>query len=153
MKKKPWLQVKPDYRYQNKKVAKFINHVMRKGKKALARKIVYSAFEIIKEKIDQDPVRVFENALRNVTPSKEVRPRRVGGATYQVPRKVRPKRGKSLAMRWLIEAAKNRSGENMKQKLAGELIDAFHNKGGAINKKKNMHRMAEANKAFAHFGW
>jgi small subunit ribosomal protein S7 len=126
---------------------------MRRGKKSLARKIVYQAFEIIKEKTKEDPLEIFEQAIKNASPLLEVRSRRVGGATYQVPREVRPERKLSLAMRWLIEAAKSKKGKPMEEKLAQELILASKNEGGAVKKKENIHKIAEANRAFAHFAW
>lgn len=149
--KKP--EISPDPRYNSKKVAKFINHVMRKGKKALARKIVYGAFETIKEKTKKDPLEIFEKAIENVRPLLEVRPRRVGGATYQVPIPVKEERGQTLAMRWILQAARTRKGKPMKEKLAEELIEAAQSKGAAIKKKEDTHKMAEANRAFAHFAW
>jgi small subunit ribosomal protein S7 len=141
----------PDPKYQSELVAKFINQVMRKGKKELARKIVYQAFEIIKEQTKKDPLEVFEKAIKNVGPLLEVRARRIGGATYQVPVEVKEERRQSLAMRWIIEAAKAQKGKPMKEKLAQELIEASENRGAAIRKRDETHRMAEANKAFAHF--
>jgi small subunit ribosomal protein S7 len=124
---------------------------MRKGKKELARKIVYQAFEIIKEQTKKDPLEVFEKAIKNVGPLLEVRARRIGGATYQVPVEVKEERRQSLAMRWIIEAARAQKGKPMKEKLAQELIEASENRGAAIRKRDETHRMAEANKAFAHF--
>ena len=146
-------EIAPDPLYNDVIVAKFINHVMRRGKKTVAQKIVYGAFDIIKEKTKKDPLEVFEAALKNVTPLMEVRPRRIGGATYQVPMEVKSKRGLALAMRWIITAAKARKGAPMREKLAAELIDASNDVGEAVKKKKNSHRMAEANRAFAHFAW
>lgn len=143
----------PDPVYENVLVAKFINHVMRKGKKALAQKIVCGAFEIIKEKTKKEPLEVFEKAIENAAPLLEVRPRRVGGATYQVPVEVKGERGITLAMRWIIQAAKSKKGKSMKEKLAQELILASQNEGDAVKKKENTHKMAEANRAFAHFAW
>ncbi len=143
-------EILPDPVYNNILVAKFINQVMRKGKKILARKIVYRAFEIIKKETKKDPVEIFEKALRNVGPSVEVRPQRIGGATYQVPREVREKRSQSLAMKWIIEAAKRKKGKPMEEKLAQELILAAKNEGEAVRKRINVHRMAEANRAFAY---
>ncbi len=143
-------EVTPDPIYNNVLVSKFINHVMRKGKKFLARKIVYGAFDIIKEQTKKDPLEVFEKALENSSPSVEVRPQRVGGATYQVPRPVAGKRKQSLAMRWIIAAAKKKKGKAMKDKLAEELILASKNEGEAVKKKITTHKMAEANRAFAY---
>ena len=142
--------IAPDPLYNNVIVSKFINHVMRDGKKTIAQKIVYGAFEIIKKQTKKDPIEVFEKALENVGPLVEVRPQRIGGATYQVPREVKGKRRQSLAMRWIIEAAKSKKGKPMKEKLAQELILASQNEGDAVRKKINIHRMAEANKAFAY---
>ncbi|MCD6148275.1 30S ribosomal protein S7 [bacterium] len=143
----------PDPVYNSVTVAKFINQIMRRGKKTVARKILYSAFDIIKEKTKKDPLEVFEQAIKNATPSLEVRPRRVGGATYQVPIQVPATRGLTLAMRWIINAAKVKKGKPMKEKLAEELILASRNEGAAVKKRYDTHRMAEANRAFAHFAW
>ncbi len=152
-KKKEKREIAPDPIYNNVTVAKFINQVMRKGKKEKARKIVYGAFEIIKEKTKKNPLEVFEQALTNAGPLLEVKSRRIGGATYQVPREVKPERRLTLAMRWLIEGAKSKKGKPMKEKLSEELIDASQNQGWAVRKKENTHKMAEANRAFAHFAW
>jgi len=152
-KKKVKRDIPPDPLYNSVLVSKFINHVMRRGKKMLARRIVYKAFEIIKERAKEDPLDVFERALKNVAPVLEVRPRRVGGATYQVPIEVKGDRRISLAMRWIIQAAKNKKGKPMREKLAEELLAASKNEGGAVRKKIETHRMAEANRAFAHFAW
>jgi len=146
-------EITPDPVYENVLVAKFINQVMRKGKKALAQKIVYGAFEIIKEKTKKDPLEIFEEAIENAAPLLEVRPRRVGGATYQVPVEVKGDRRITLAMRWIIQAAKSKKGKPMKEKLAQELILAYQNEGDAVKRKENTHKMAEANRAFAHFAW
>ena len=146
-------EISPDPVYENVLVAKFINQVMRKGKKALAQKIVYGAFEIIKEKTKKDPLEIFEKAIENAAPLLEVRPRRVGGATYQVPVEVKGDRRITLAMRWIIQAAKSKKGKPMKEKLAQELILAYQNEGDAVKRKENTHKMAEANRAFAHFAW
>ncbi len=152
-KKKEKRVISPDLLYNNLKVAKFINQVMRKGKKTIARKIVYKSFDIVKEKTKKEPLEVFEKAIENATPLLEVKPKRVGGATYQVPREVKGERGVALAMRWIINAAKSKKGKPMKEKLAEELILASNNEGTAIKKKTDTHRMAEANRAFAHFSW
>ncbi len=141
----------PDAIYDNVLVGDFINHIMRCGKKTVAEKIVYGSFDIIKEKVKKGPVDVFEKAIENVSPLLEVRPKRIGGATYQVPKEVKGKRRISLAMRWIISAAKSKKGKPMKEKLAEELINAYNNTGTAIKKKEDAHRMAEANRAFAHF--
>jgi len=145
--------ITPDPIHNNVVVAKFINQIMRKGKKTIARKIVYSAFDIIKEKTKKDSIGVFETALKNVAPLLEVKPKRVGGATYQVPVEVKGERRMTLAMRWIILGAKSRKGKPMREKLAAELIDAANNTGWAVKKKLDTHRMAEANRAFAHFAW
>jgi small subunit ribosomal protein S7 len=145
--------IAPDPVYSNITVARFINQIMRKGKKTIARKIVYFAFDIIKEKTKKDPIEVFETALRNAAPMLEVKPKRVGGATYQVPVEVKGERKMTLAMRWIILGAKSRKGKPMREKLAAELIDAANNTGWAVKKKLDTHRMAEANRAFAHFAW
>lgn len=152
-KKKTKKEILPDPSYNNVVVAKFINHVMRRGKKTIARKIVYRAFNIIKEKNQKDPLEVFDSALRNVKPLLEVRPKRVGGATYQVPRPVAVERSTTLAIRWILNAARSKKGKPMEEKLAEELILAASNSGSAIKKKEDTHRMAEANRAFAHFAW
>jgi len=141
----------PDAIYDNVLVGDFINHIMRCGKKTVAEKIVYGSFDIIKEKVKKGPVDVFEKAIENVSPLLEVKPKRIGGATYQVPKEVKGKRRISLAMRWIISAAKSKKGKPMKEKLAEELINAYNNTGTAIKKKEDAHRMAEANRAFAHF--
>lgn len=146
-------EIPPDPVYNSVLVQKLINKVMLDGKKSIAEKIVYGAMEIIREKTKQDPLVVLEKAVQNVTPLLEVRPRRVGGATYQVPIEVPPRRGLSLALRWIVRAARERKGMPMKERLALEILDALNNTGGAIKKKDEMHRMAEANKAFAHYRW
>ena len=144
----------PDPQYNSEKVAKFINCVMTRGKKNAARFVVYGALANIKEKAKvEDPLALFDEALRNVGPAMEVRSRRVGGANYQVPREVRPERKQALAIRWLIAAARGKKGKPMAQKLADELIAAAKNEGEAIKKRENTIKMAEANKAFAHFAW
>lgn len=146
-------EIPPDPVYNSILVQKLINKVMLDGKKSIAEKIVYGAMEIIREKTKQDPLVVLEKAVQNVTPLLEVRPRRVGGATYQVPIEVPPRRGLSLALRWIVRAARERKGMPMKERLALEILDALNNTGGAIKKRDEMHRMAEANKAFAHYRW
>ena len=143
----------PDSVYNDTMVAKFINQVMRRGKKTIARKIVYKTFDIIKEKTKKDPLEIFNLAIQNASPLLEVKPRRVGGATYQVPREVKGERRITLAMRWIINAAKSKKGRPMREKLAEELISASNNEGAAVRKKEDTHRMAEANRAFAHFAW
>ncbi len=146
--------VKPDIKFSSQKVEKFINYIMEKGKKNTAREIVYGAFESIKEKAKtENPIEVFEQALRNVGPSMEVRSRRVGGANYQVPVEVRPKRKEEYSMKWIIAAARSGKGKPMVEKLSDEIILASKNEGAAVTKRENVHKMAEANKAFAHFAW
>ena len=134
-------------------VTKLINYVMKGGKKSIAEKVVYDAFEMVKEKIKSDPGEVFKKALENVTPAVEVRSRRVGGATYQVPVEVRAERAVSLSLRWIVSSAQSRSEKSMKEKLGAEIIDAYNNRGGAITIKENKRKMAESNKAFAHYRW
>jgi|TARA_B110000238_G_scaffold153029_1_gene165319 small subunit ribosomal protein S7 len=141
----------PDPKFGNVTLAKFMNMVMVSGKKSVAERIVYGAFDIVEERLKKSPVEVFEEALEHVAPMVEVKSRRVGGATYQVPVEVRPSRRTALAMRWLVEYARNRGEKSMSQRLAGELIDAAASKGGAVKKREDVHRMAEANKAFSHF--
>lgn len=143
--------VLPDPKFGNKVLTKFINHVMVCGKKSVAERIVYGALEKIRERTNKDPLEVFESALESVAPTVEVKSRRVGGATYQVPVEVRPVRRSALAMRWLVEAARKRGEKSMDLRLAGELADAAENKGGAVKKREDVHRMAEANKAFSHY--
>lgn len=145
--------LEPDFVYNNVTVSKLINYVMRKGKKSIARKIVYGAFDILKEKTKKDPVEVFETAIKNASPVLEVKAKRVGGATYQIPREVRGERKLTLALRWIIRAAKSKKGKAMKVKLAEEILNAANNTGWAVKRKEDMHRMAEANRAFAHFSW
>ncbi|MFA5746666.1 MAG: 30S ribosomal protein S7 [Candidatus Paceibacterota bacterium] len=145
-------EIQPDPLYSDVMVAKFINHILRRGKKTVAQKIVYGAFDIIKENTKRDPLEVFRTAIQNVSPLIEVKPKRVGGATYQVPTEVRGDRRLSIAMKWIIGAAKAKKGKSA-QNLAQELTDAFDNKGEAVRKRENAHRMAEANRAFAHFSF
>ena len=145
--------INPDPKFGNVMVAKFINYVMRKGKKRVAQKVVYRTFEIIEKKQKQNPLEVFDAAIRNVGPALEVKSRRIGGAAYQVPREVRGERRLSLAMRWILGGARSQKGRPMHERLADELIAASKNEGAAVKKKLDMHRMAEANKAFAHFAW
>jgi len=151
--KKEKREIMPDLVYGNVMVSRFINQVMKKGKKTIASKIVYGAFNIIKEKEKKEPLEVFEEAIKNVKPLVEVRPKRVGGATYQVPRPVPPERSIALAIRWVLGAVRSKKGKPTKEKLAEEIILASKNEGSAIKKKENTHRMAEANRAFAHFAW
>lgn len=143
--------IPPDPLYRDITVGKFIDYVMERGKKNLATRIVYQAFDIIKNKTKGNPIEIFELALRNATPLLEVRSQRVGGAVYQVPREVDRRRGIILAMRWIIKSARSKKGKPMSEKLAQELIDASNNTGGAVRKKENVHKMAKANRAFAHF--
>ncbi len=144
-------EVLPDPKFHNKTLAKFMNHVMVHGKKAVAERIVYGALDVIQEKLGKDPIEVFDKALENIAPMVEVKSRRVGGATYQVPIEVRSERQVALAMRWLVEYARKRNEKSMHARLAGELMDAFENRGNAVKKREDVHRMAEANKAFSHF--
>ncbi len=145
--------VLPDPIYNSKVVTKLINNIMLDGKKTVAQNIVYSAFDIIKEKEQKNPLEVFELALNNIMPVLEVKARRVGGATYQVPIEIRPERKQTLGLRWLVTYARNRHEKTMAQKLAAEIMDAVNGNGGAFKKKEDTHRMAEANKAFAHYKW
>ena len=147
-------EVLPDPMFNSTVVTKLVNQVMLDGKKGIAFGIVYSAFDIIKEKMSTEPMTIFTQALENIKPVLETKSRRVGGATYQVPMEIRPDRRQTLAIRWLVMFARKRGGEkDMDKKLAAEILDAYNNAGGAIKKKDEMHRMAEANKAFAHFKW
>jgi small subunit ribosomal protein S7 len=146
-------EITPDPKFHNEVVTKFMNSVMHHGKKSAAEQIVYGAFEIIETKTKQDPINVFRSALDNVMPQIEVRSRRVGGATYQVPVEVRMERREALAIRWLITAAKNRNENTMEERLAGELLDAANMRGAAVKKREDTHKMAEANRAFAHYRW
>ncbi len=143
----------PDPKYRSMTVARFINRVMERGKKTTATRLVYGAFDIINEKTKKNPTEIFETALRNAGPSMEVKPRRVGGATLQVPIEVSSERRAALAMRWIIGYARSRSGKTFAEKLAAELLDAASNQGSAIKKKEETHKMAEANRAFAHYRW
>lgn len=143
----------PDPKYNSKVVSKFISVLMESGKKSIAEKICYGAFNIIKTKTGNDPLKVFKTALENVKPVLEVKPRRVGGATYQVPVEIRAQRRMALAFRWLRNFARQRAEKTMKERLAAELLDAFNNTGASIKKKEDVHKMAEANKAFAHYRW
>ena len=145
--------VAPDVRYQSVLVGMFVNRLMRRGKKSTAYGIMYDAMDMIEERTNKNPLEIFELALNNVKPVIEVKPRRVGGATYQVPVEVAPERRNALAMRWLLAAARARNGHTMAERLAGELLDASNNQGSAIKKREDTHRMAEANRAFAHFRW
>jgi len=146
-------EIPPDARYQNEIVARLINRVMMHGKKSVAERIIYTAMQVMEQREKKESVTLLEQAIRNATPLLEVKPRRVGGATYQVPVEVRPDRGLSLAMRWLIKSARARSGKSMAEKLAAELSDAARGEGPTIKKREDTHKMAEANRAFAHYRW
>jgi small subunit ribosomal protein S7 len=146
-------EIIPDPKFKDRVVAKFMNDIMIDGKKSVAEKILYGAFDIIEEKLKDDPLKIFKKALNNVKPALEVRSRRVGGATYQVPVEVRPERRQSLASRWIVQYSKERQGKNMTERLANEILDAAENRGGAIKKREDVQKMAEANKAFSHFRW
>jgi small subunit ribosomal protein S7 len=146
-------EILPDPKYHDILITKFINGIMRRGKKSLAEKIFYRALDIIKDRTHSDPIKMFNQAMDNVKPLIEVRPRRVGGATYQVPVEVRPERKISLAIRWITGYAKQRPEKTMEEKLSAELIDAGNNRGAAVKKREDTHKMAEANKAFAHYRW
>jgi small subunit ribosomal protein S7 len=146
-------KIEPDVRYQSKQVTGLINRLMVEGKKSTAQGIVYDAFALMEERGKRPALELYEEALRNASPVLEVKPRRVGGATYQVPVEVAPNRRFALAIRWLLQAASSRPGKSMAEKLAGELLDAANNQGNAIKKREDTHRMAEANRAFAHYRW
>ncbi len=146
-------EILPDPKYKNTLVAKFVNKIMQRGKKSVAERILYRAMDIIQERTKDDPLKVFEKSVNNVKPVIEVKSRRVGGATYQVPTEIRPERRTALAIRWLISYSQERSEKSMEEKLAAELMDAANNRGGAIKKREDVHKMAEANKAFAHYRW
>ena len=146
-------EVQPDPKYGNVVLSRFMNSIMHEGKKSVAESIVYGAFDQIESKAKQSPINVFQSALDNVMPAIEVRSRRVGGATYQVPVEVRPERRQTLAIRWIIEAARGRNEKTMVDRLSGELLDASNNRGNAVKKREDTHRMAEANRAFSHYRW
>ena len=143
----------PDPKFGDEVLTKFMNYVMRDGQKSKAERIVYGAFEIVEEKTRQEPIQIFHDALENVKPAVEVRSRRVGGATYQVPVEVRPERRQALAIRWLVNAARGRGENTMRERLAGELMDAANNRGSSVKKREDTHRRADANKAFSHYRW
>jgi len=149
----PERKVQPDPVYNSELVAKFINNLMWDGKRSLAQKIFYRAMEIVGERTNENPLHVFQKAIENVKPSMEVRSRRIGGANYQVPVEVRPKRQISLAIKWIVDAARKRPGRRMYEKLAAEIIDAYKGTGNAVKTRENVHKMAEANRVFAHFRW
>ncbi len=144
-------EIIPDPKFNSERLAKFINHVMEHGKKAVAERIVYGALDIVEQKTKQEPLEVFDAALENIQPMVEVKSRRVGGATYQVPVEVRPSRQSALAMRWLVDFSRKRGEKSMVERLAGEMLDAASSKGAAVKKREDVHRMAEANKAFSHY--
>ena len=146
-------QITPDPKFSDILVARFVNNVLKQGKKSLAERMLYSALDMIEEKAKEEPLKVFKKAVENAAPLLEVRSRRVGGATYQVPVEVKENRRIALSIRWLIQNARSRPGRSMAEKLAGELMDAYNNTGGSVKKKDEVHRMAEANKAFAHYRW
>ncbi|TLY30009.1 MAG: 30S ribosomal protein S7 [Nitrospirae bacterium] len=146
-------EVAPDPRHRDKLVGKFINILMSRGKKSNAERVCYGAFDLIQQKTGNDPLKIFKAAIDNVKPVVEVKSRRVGGASYQVPIEIRPSRRLSLALRWISEYARARGGKSMPERLAGELLDAANNTGASVKKREDMHRMAEANKAFAHYRW
>ncbi|MEM8823149.1 MAG: 30S ribosomal protein S7 [Pseudomonadota bacterium] len=146
-------EVLPDAKYGDKVLTKFMNNLMIDGKKSVAERIVYTAMDRVETKLKRSPIEVFAEALDNVKPSVEVRSRRVGGATYQVPVEVRPERREALAIRWLISAARSRNENTMEERLAGELIDAVQSRGSAVKKREDTHKMADANKAFSHYRW
>lgn len=150
-KRAPKRKIDPDIKYDSVQIAKFINYLMRKGKKTTAQRILYNAFDIIKDKSKKDPIIVFELAIKNVTPNLEVKGRRIGGANYQIPIQVKAERRFILASRWIIQAAKEKKGKPMEQKLAQELMDASNKEGAAMKKRENVQKMADANRAFAHF--
>ena len=145
--------VLPDPMYNSKLVTRLINNIMYDGKKGVAQKIVYGAFDIVKEKTEKDPLEAIEQAMENIMPVLEVKARRVGGATYQVPMEVRPERRQTLGLRWITTYSRSRSERTMKERLAGEIMDAINGTGGAVKKREDTHKMAEANKAFAHYRW
>lgn len=149
----PKRDVLPDPLYNDKIVTKLINNIMYDGKKGVSQKIVYDAFEILRGKTGKDPLEVFETAMNNVMPVLEVKARRIGGATYQVPIEVRPERRQALGMRWLVDYSRKRGERTMKERLAGEILDAANNVGSSVKKREDTHKMAEANKAFAHYRW
>ena len=146
-------EVLPDHKFKDTILTKFMNRIMLDGKKSVSERIVYGAFNIVSEKTKKTPIEFFHSALDNVKPNLEVRSRRVGGATYQVPVEVRPRRAQTLAMKWIVDCAAKRSEKTMKERIANEIIDAFNNKGSAVKKREETHKMAEANRAFSHFRW
>lgn len=149
----PKREVLPDPIYHNKVVTKLVNQIMLDGKKGVAQRICYDAFDIIREKTGREPLEVFEEALENIKPQLEVKARRVGGATYQVPMEIRAERQQTLGIRWLVNCSRTRNEKTMKERLANEIMDAINNTGASVKKREDMHRMAEANRAFAHYRW
>ena len=143
----------PDHKFKDLILAIFMNRIMKDGKKSVSEKIVYGAFDIVSKKTDKSPIEYFHDALNNVKPSLEVRSRRVGGATYQVPMEVRPRRAQALAMKWIVDSAIKRNEKTMRERVASEIMDAFNNKGNAVKKREEIHKMADANRAFSHFRW
>lgn len=143
----------PDHKFKDLILAKFMNRIMKDGKKSVSEKIIYGAFDIVSKKTDKSPIEYFHDALNNVKPSLEVRSRRVGGATYQVPMEVRPRRALALAMKWIVDSAIKRNEKTMRERVASEIMDAFNNKGNAVKKREEIHKMADANRAFSHFRW
>ena len=146
-------EVLPDHKFKDLTLTKFMNRIMQDGKKSVSEKIVYGAFDIVYDKTNKKPIDFFHEALDNVKPTLEVRSRRVGGATYQVPMEVRPRRAQTLAMKWIVDSALKRNEKTMKEKIASEIMDAHNNKGNAVKKREETHKMAEANRAFSHFRW
>ena len=143
----------PDHKFKDLVIAKFMNRIMLDGKKSVSEKIVYGAFDIVSKKTDKEPLAFFHEALENVKPNLEVKSRRVGGATYQVPMEVRPRRAQALAMKWIVDCAVKRNEKTMRERIASEIIEAHNNKGNAVKKREETHKMAEANRAFSHFRW
>ena len=143
----------PDHKFKDLIIARFMNRIMVDGKKSISEKIVYGAFDLVSKKTEKDPLSFFHEALENVKPNLEVKSRRVGGATYQVPMEVRPRRAQTLAMKWIVDCAVKRNEKTMKERVAGEIMDAHNNKGNAVKKREETHKMAEANRAFSHFRW
>lgn len=143
----------PDHKFKDLIIARFMNRIMLDGKKSISEKIVYGAFDIVSKKTEKDPLSFFHEALDNVKPNLEVKSRRVGGATYQVPMEVRPRRAQTLAMKWIVDCAVKRNEKTMRERVAGEILDAHNNKGNAVKKREETHKMAEANRAFSHFRW
>ncbi len=146
-------EVLPDHKFKDQVITKFMNRIMEDGKKSVSEKIIYGAFDIVFDKTKKEPLNFFHDAINNVKPNLEVKSRRVGGATYQVPMEVRPKRAQTLAMKWIVDCAVKRNEKTMKERIANEIIDAFNNKGNAVKKREETHKMAEANRAFSHFRW